>query len=64
MVNELQKDEDFVSEYNEILDIEWKIWKNWKVGFEKIILHEDYKGGPTGVGTNVDFVGIDTQWSG
>ena len=39
-----------MKEFDEIKGIEWKKWKDWKVDFEKIIIHDNYKGGETGVG--------------
>ena len=43
-MNELQKDEELMEEFDELKAIDWKTWKDWKVGFEKVIVHEDYKG--------------------
>ena len=43
VINELQQDEELMKEFDELKDLDWKQWKDWKVGFEKIIVHENYK---------------------
>ena len=44
MISELQQDEELMKEYEGINALDWMKWKDWKVDFEKIIPHEDYKG--------------------